>query len=246
MSDTLTRLYGVIEATWPPAAIQSLGPFTLRDGAGGGKRVSSATVEGVITADDLPVAERAMQAMGQAPLFMIRKGDEALDALLAAQGYDIIDPVNIYACPVGDLSKLDLPRVASFSIWEPLAIMRDIWAQGGIGAERVAVMERAKGPKTGLFGRHDNRPAATGFVAIHDGTAMVHAIEVLARDRRQGVGRHLMIQAARWAEQQGADQISVICTQANAGANALYASLGMRLVGHYHYRIKGRPAHEPR
>ncbi|WP_371226095.1 GNAT family N-acetyltransferase [Roseovarius sp. 2305UL8-3] len=239
MSDELARLYGVIEATWPPAVTKAQGPFTLRDGAGGGKRVSSATVEGVIAAEDLPAAESAMQAMGQTPLFMIRAGDETLDALLAAQGYDIIDPVNIYACPVDDLATLDLPRVASFAIWEPLAIMRDIWAKGGIGPERVAVMERARCPKTGLFGRHDNRPAATGYVAFHEGIAMVHAIEVLARDRRQGVGRNLMIQAARWAKQQGAEQISVICTQANKGANALYAFLGMRLVGHYHYRIKG-------
>ncbi len=239
MSEMLTRLYRVIEATWPPATTKALGSFTLRDGAGGGKRVSSATVEGVITADDLPAAEDAMRAMGQAPLFMIRAGDAALDTLLATQGYDIIDPVNIYACPVGDLAALDLPRVSSFATWEPLAIMRDIWTQGGIGPERVAVMERAKGPKTGLFGRHDNRPAATGYAAIHDGIAMVHAIEVLPRDRRQGVGRHLMIQAARWAAQHDADQITVICTQANAGANALYASLGMRLVEHYHYRIKG-------
>jgi len=31
----------VMEETWPPAARWRLGPFTLRDGAGGGKRVSA-------------------------------------------------------------------------------------------------------------------------------------------------------------------------------------------------------------
>jgi len=239
MSADVTTLYDVIEATWPPASLTEVGPFTVRDGAGGGKRVSAATINQPVTADDLPIAEAAMQALGQVPLFMIRQGEGDLDSLLEAQGYSVIDPVNIYLSPVAPLAQAELPRVSAFTIWEPLAIMRDIWARGGIGPERVAVMERADGPKTGLFGRHDSRPAATGYVGMHGGIAMVHALEVLARDRRQGIGRNLMVQAARWAQTHGASQIAVICTQANAGANALYASMGFALVGHYHYRHKG-------
>ena len=117
--------------------------------------------------------------------------------------------------------------------------MRDIWAAGGIGPARIDVLARADGPKTGLFGRSNNRPAATGFVAIHDRIAMVHALEVLERHRREGLGRHMMRQASFWAADQGATHMSVICTQANRGANALYTSLGMTLVGQYHYRRKG-------
>ena len=41
-----------------------------------------------------------------------------------------------------------------------------------------------------------------------------------------------------WAAAQGATHLSVLCTNANDAANALYSSLGMELVGQYHYRIK--------
>jgi hypothetical protein len=47
-----------------------------------------------------------------------------------------------------------------------------------------------------------------------------------------------MRHAAIWALSQTAAHMSVICTKENKAANALYASLKMRLVGGYHYRIK--------
>lgn len=238
MSAEARTLYDVVEVTWPPAASSQIGAFTIRDGAGGGKRVSAATINREVTPDDLPMAEAAMVSLGQTPLFMIRDGDAALDAILDAHGYRIVDPVNIYLAPVHPLAEADLPRVAAFTIWEPLQIMRDIWAAGGISPERVAVMERAQCPKTGLFGRHDNRPAAAGYVGLHEDIAMVHALEVLERDRKNGVGGFMMRRAARWARDHGASQLAVICTRANTGANALYTSMGFQLVGHYHYRIK--------
>jgi len=233
----LATLYDVVEHTWPAAKLCEVGPWTLREGAGGGKRVSAATARAPCAAEDVPLAAERMRQMGQPPLFMIRQGEDALDTMLTQLGYEVIDPVNIWACPVAALCTHRPPRTTSFNLWEPMAIQRDIWADGGIGPGRIAVMERAQGPKTALFGRHENRPAATGFVAIHAGIAMVHALEVRTPHRRAGMGRHLMIEAAFWAGDQGAAHLAVICTKANAAANALYTSLGMALVGEYHYRI---------
>ncbi len=239
MMPALHDLYKVIDGTWPAASFRQVGPWIIRNGQGGGQRVSAATAAGPVTRDDLPLAERAMEDLGQARIFMIRKGEDALDRLLEDAGYRVVDPVNIYACAVSQLATERPPRLSSFAIWEPLAVMRDIWATGGIGPERIAVMARAKGARTGLFGRCNDRPAATGYVAIHDNIAMVHALEVLPRHRRAGAGRYLMRHAAFWAADQGATHMSVICTRANQAANALYSSLGMTLVGHYHYRRKG-------
>jgi len=241
MMPSVQTLYDVIETTWPPASTHVQGPFTLRDGAGGGKRVSAATTTTArqpVTAEELPAAERAMADMGQPPLFMIRNGDTALDTLLEAQGYDVIDAVNLYVGDVATLTAEPVAKVTAFCIWEPLAVMRDLWKMGGIGPERVAVMERATCPKTALFGRDNNRPAGAAYVGIHRGIAMVHALEIHPNHRRAGLGRHMMRQAAHWAADNGATQISAVCTQANANANALYSSLGMALVGTYHYRIK--------
>ncbi len=233
-------LYGVVEATWPPASTQTCGPFTIRDGQGGGKRVSAATAEGAFHDDDIAVAEDAMRALGQTELFMIREGDTALDDALAARGYEIIDPVVMYAAPAQDIASERPPRTAAIPAWEPLVIMQEIWESGGIGAARVAVMHRAKGPKTGFISRWHDKPAGSSFLAMHDGIGMVHALEILPFQRRHGVARWLMRRAAFWVLAQQGHTLSVICTAQNQGANGLYASLGMSVVGQYHYRQKAK------
>lgn len=233
----LNTLYQAIEATWPPASTQKVGPWTIRDGQRGGKRVSAATADGPVHAGDLPAAEDAMRALGQDPLFMIRAGDDALDALLAEAGYRVIDPVQIRTIPVADLAQLP-PPVTAFTLWQPLQIAREIWAAGGIGPERLAVMDRVTGPKTSVLGRARDRAAGAAFVAIHEKIAFCHAVEVESTQRRQKTAVYMMGQAACWAQDQGATTLAVLVTDANAAANALYASLNMQVVGHYHYRIK--------
>lgn len=237
MTPNVQTLYAVTEATWPPADRTPAGPWMLRNGAGGGKRVSAATAEGDWREEDLSAAETAMRMLGQDALFMIREGDGALDAALADRGYEVIDPVNLWVCPIDHLTDVPVPRVTAFSIWEPLAIMRDLWQAGGIGPDRIAVMERAEVPKTGILGRITDKPAGTAYCAISEQIAMVHALEIAKAHRRKGMGVWLMRQAALWASSNGAEWMSVLCTQANVGANGLYASLGMQVVGQYHYRI---------
>jgi GNAT superfamily N-acetyltransferase len=229
-------LYEVIDGTWPAARYSECGPFTLREGKGGGQRVCAATTDRPVTEADIDAAEAAMLAMHQPRLFMIRAGQSALDNQLAARGYPIVDPVNLYACPVDLLTTLPIPPVTAIPVWEPLSIMRDMWEAGGIGPGRVAVMERAPGPKTAIIGRWKDHPGGCAFVAIHENIAMLHALEILPHQRNQGLGKWLMRRAGFWAAENGAQHMSVICTRANPGANALYTSLSMTLVGQYHYR----------
>ncbi|MCW8843632.1 MAG: GNAT family N-acetyltransferase [Rhodobacteraceae bacterium] len=231
------ELYDVIDATWPAAATSDCGPFRIRDGKGGGKRVSAATVQGAFETADIAAAEDAMRALGQVSLFQIREGDEALDRALEARGYEVIDPVTIYAAKATDIATELPPRTAAIQAWEPLQIMREIWAEGGIDAARVDVMFRADEPKTGFVSRWQDKPAGASFCAMHEGISMVHAIEILPFQRRQGVGRWLMRRAAYWTLDHGGHTLSVICTRQNAAANGLYTSLGMSVVGQYHYRI---------
>ena len=238
-------LSAAMEATWPPADARREGPWTIRDGRGGGKRVSAATAEGPVGPEEIEDAEAAMRSLGQVPLFMIRDGEEALDAVLSGRGYALIDPVVFYAAPIAPLAATKPPPVSAFTIWEPLAIMADLWAEGGIGPGRLNVMHRMTGPKTALFGRSQDQPAGVGFAAIHEGIAMVHALEVAPRFRRAGVGRNLMHLAARWGVAQGARHVALAVTRANAPANRLYSSLGMEVVGSYHYRmIRDRSPHD--
>ena len=232
------RLYDIVDATWPAAVKRAVGPWTIRLGHGGGSRVSAATAETAFTEVDIPLAEAAMVEAGQKKLFMIREGDEALDAMLAARGYEILTPVNLYAAPVAAIATQRPPPVTAFTVWPPLATQEEIWMDGGIGPARIDVMHRARDPKTTFLGRIDDQPAGTGYVAIAADCAMIHALEIAARHRRKGLARHLTRAAAFWAQEQGAVFLTLVTTQSNAGANALYASLGMTLVGQYHYRIK--------
>lgn len=230
---TPDQLSAVLDATWCPARVWQDGPFLLRDGAGGGKRVSAASAVGDWTEADLAALEGAMAE----PLVMIGADDQRLDAALAARGWQVVDPVVAYAAPVAGLAG-DLPPLSAFPHWPPLQIARSIWEEGGIGAARLAVMERVSADKTAILARLGDRPAGVAFVARHGADAMLHALEVRPALRRQGVGAILMRAAANWATEQGADHLSLVVTARNAAARALYARLGMQVVGQYHYRMK--------
>ena len=233
--DILTAL----DATWPAAARQSIGPWIIRDGQEGGKRVSAATPNSDWTPADIQTAEATMRDLGQTPLFMIINQDHDLDHALADTGYDIVDPVNIYSTSVDTLTIERPPKVSMFSVWPPLAIEIDMWAEGGISDARVNVMKRVQGPKTSILARWNDYPAGVGFAAVHGKDAFVHAVEIRAAQRQQGVASWLMKQAAFWAAEQGVSRLNVACTKANVAANALYRSIGMKVVGEYHYRMKG-------
>jgi GNAT superfamily N-acetyltransferase len=230
---TPAHLAAVMEATWPPLRRWQVGPFILRDGAGGGKRVSAASCDGPFTEAELATAIASMAK----PLMLIRDGDQALDAKLQARGWQIIDQVVAYAAPISQLAA-ELPPLAAFAHWPPLEIARSIWAEGGIGPARLAVMDRVVGPKTAILARAADRPAGIAFVACHGKEAMLHALDVRAGHRRQGVGRTLLHAAANWAAAQGATRLTLVVTRQNVAACALYARVGMKIVGQYHYRMK--------
>ena len=232
---TLTTL---IDATWPAGSLRDVGGWTIREGCGAGSRVSAATATKAAKLEEHPLAAGAMRDLGQTPLFMVRAGEDALDAALAADGYIIKDPVTYYTAPVALLATQRPPAVTCFEVWPPLAVQAEIWADGGVDATRLAVMERAAGPKTTVLGRMNDNPAGTAFAAIHNGTAMLHAIETAQAARRQGLARHMIRALAFWAQAQGCHAVALLVTTSNQPANSLYTSLGMTAVGGYHYRIK--------
>ena len=238
---TAAALLAALDATWPPAARHRCGPFVLREGRGGGKRVSAATLEAADFAPaDIDAAEAAMAALGQAPLFMLRPdshpADAALDAALAARGHRLVDPVVGYGAPVAAWAGSVPPPVSAFWIWPPLRVMEEVWDAAGIGAARRAVMDRVPGPHTSILARSADRVAGAAFVALDGPVAMLHALEVLPHYRRQGSAVNMLRVAGRWAQDNGATVVSAMVAAANGPARALYASLGMQNVGNYHYR----------
>lgn len=229
-------LIAALEGTWPARSKSVTGGWTIRDGAGGGKRVSAATTEDEDSS--IPVAETAMRALAQQPLFMLREGQTRLQDRLEACGYRCVDPSVIYAAPVAAIAQ-EPPAISLYPVWPPLAIMRSIWADGGIGPARMQVMARVRGPKAGLIARSHDRAAGAAFCALHGDIAMVHAVEVAPALRRKGVARNIVQGAAFWAQAQGAHWLALAVTEANGPARALYDALGMQVMARYSYRQKG-------
>jgi len=229
----------VVAATWPPASTRPAGPFTVPDGAGGGQRVSAARLTNPAATDategEIDAAIAALSDIGQPPLFMVLGHQTALDARLSARGFALRDLTAAMTIPSADLAAPP-PPVTCFATWPPLAIQAEIWAAGGIGPARLAVMERATGPKMSFFGRITDKPAGTAFAAIHDGVAMLHALEILPAHRRKGLGLTMMRAAADWAQGEGAATFAILVTEENLPAQGLYSSLGFQGVGQYHYR----------
>lgn len=232
----MQALWQAMEATWPAARRLPVGPWLVREGLGGGGRVSSITAEGAWVEADLAEAEAAARDLGQAPVFMIRAGEARLDAALAERDYRVKDPVLLM---VVDPQAIPDPQLelSVFVHWPPLAVTVDIWQANGIGAARRAVMARAEGAKAALLGRIQDRPAGAGFVALKDGVAMLHALEVEAALRRRGLARDMIRGAAVWAREAGASLLALQVTEANLPARSLYDSMGFAEAARYHYRV---------
>ncbi len=231
-------LMAALATTWPAAEVMRVGPWVVRRGLGGGKRVSAASAVGPWRVDDIAIAEAAMAALGQPHLFVLSAADAGLDAALAAREYALVDPVTTYAAGAADLAAEPPSSLSCFAHWPGLRVTETIWDEAGIGPARRAMMARAAGAKAVLLGRTGDRAAGVAFVAVAGSIAVVHAVEVLADLRRLGVARNLMRGAAVWARDHGADTLALAVTDANLPARALYASLGMEAVGHYHYRVR--------
>lgn len=235
----MTNLFAALDASWPAVAHQTAGGWLVRQGADGGKRVSSATViEQTRACEGIAAAEAAHAALGQPPLFCLRPGDEAADHALAERGYRILDPVHVFTATVAQVAADGPAHLSSFAIWPALAITEEIWDQGHIDRARRAVMDRVCGPKTAILGRAGDRAAGAVFVAVHGDVAMIHALHVDPSQRRQGLARNLMRAAAAWAADQRATHLALAVTAANTPACTLYHALGMQIATRYHYRAK--------
>tara|TARA_B100000497_G_scaffold56940_1_gene64920 strand:- start:983 stop:1279 length:297 start_codon:yes stop_codon:yes gene_type:complete len=93
MSPSIKEFYDVIDLTWPSVSNQLQNGWLIKNGGGGGKRVS-ATIR-VNPNAKIEIAESLMESINQNKLFMIRKGDENLDYELHKLGYKLIDSLYI-------------------------------------------------------------------------------------------------------------------------------------------------------
>ncbi len=158
-----------------------------------------------------------------------------LASALEARGFHEGSPTLMMTAPIAALTDQPVPPVTSFALWPPLAIQRDLWTERGIGAARQAIMARVCLPKAAILGRVRDRAAGVAFVAVSEGVAALHALEVLPAMRRLGVANWILREAGFWAAAQGAETMLLAVTADNAGAIACYDRIGFTRTGGYSY-----------
>ncbi|MEO0487725.1 MAG: GNAT family N-acetyltransferase [Pseudomonadota bacterium] len=233
---TIAELGAAVWTTWPGEAVTDTPAFALRRSGDDSRRSRAATANRAVTDTEIAEAAATMRSWGQPAMFWVPSDAPEFEAQLDALGYRGHDHSDYLAGSVPQMAARTPPRVTTFEIWEPLAIMADMWAGHGISHARQQVMHRATCPKTAILGRVDAKPAATAYVGAAGRLAMLHSLVTLPNHRRKGLGAHVMAQAAIWAARQGCDWLTLAVGSDNAAAQALYASLGMEAVGQYHYR----------
>lgn len=233
-------LFAALEATWPPGAAHRAGPWVIRDGAGGGSRVSAATALGPVGPGHLPLLVAEMAALGESGIVQVRAGQDDLDALLAGHGWTVADPTRLMAVPIA-AAVLPSPGDGIAAQWPPGPVPDRMWAGEGIGPARRAVMDRVAGRRTAVIAGPAEAPVGAAFVALSGGIAMVHAMAVVPAARRRGIARRMLAAAADWAADRGGRTLALAVTEANGAARALYAGVGMVDVAGYHYRRAPAP-----
>ena len=132
-----------------------------------------------------------------------------------ARGYRVVDPVVAYAAPVADLASPAPASMTTFPHWPPMEIASDLWAEGGIGPARLAVMDRAcTGPKPPFWGAPLTAPRvlplwrsmATRHVARAGGRAAM---------RRQGSAYNILRAAPVGRKITGPIRCRLVVTEAN-------------------------------
>lgn len=223
---------------WPPIRKKTIGPWVIREGGGGGSRVSSTISAGDYSKEDVSLAEREMQMLGQSNIFQIRNSDEDLDILLRKKGYSLVDETVIYKCKIGEISCLNVPPVTTFNVWPPLSIMESIWDKGGINDARLSVMRRCNVRKTAILGRIENKAAGCAFVSHSEGVSIIQSVFVLPQYRRKGLARYIITEAAKWGVEEDTSYLALMVSKYNKEARNLYDGLGMKRIDSYHYRVK--------
>ena len=115
--------------------------------------------------------------------------------------------------------------------------MVEIWAAGGIGPARLAIMARAPEPRGYLLGRLGDRPAGAPSSRATAASPCCTPSRSPPSPAARASARAMTAAAAGWGPIAGATTLALAVTRANSAALALYRRLGTgRGGGSYHYR----------
>jgi N-acetylglutamate synthase len=239
------QLDRLADAGWPALERERLGGWTLRAADGVTNRANS-----VLTAGDVPDIPHAVDAAqdwyarrGLPAVFQVSPATpEALATELGARGYREHSPTSILVAEravVAAGSPVQPPaREVAVAPTPPPGWLDTWWAVDGRGgaAERATV-ERilAGGPALYAWSGSADAPDAVARLALVDDWGGLFAVATLPVARRRGLARSLAAALAGRAEALGVTRLWLQVLADNAGAIALYESLGFVPASRYAY-----------
>ena len=231
--ETLTRLEGILLATWPPFEVAERGGWVAGCNGGFTGRANAVTVMRRTAPEDLADlsdwVEDWYRQRGAPPAFRLTPLSADLEAVLADRGYRWWRPgASVMVGGLASLTQLALPAgydVAS----SPTADTR--WYElSGHGPEEQATLSRMfDGVSPASLHTticHGDQPAAIGRGVLHDGHLAIFGMETAPDHRRRGLAKAVIGELARWAVDLGADRSTLQVEVGNDGAHALYETLG--------------------
>ena len=227
---------------WPAVETQDLDGWLWRFANGGSQRANSVSTldfHGQDIDRAIADAEQRYRAQGARPQFQISDvcapGD--LAARLHRRGYEANDRCTTLVCPaptdahgINDGFEIFDRATAEWTACYTSVITAD--------RRRTAPDILARVPDGAAFCgvRRDGQIIATALGVAHGGVTIAECVASVAAARRQGAAAAVMRGLAAWGGRQGCHTIALQALEHNASAQAMYRSLGYRLLGHYEIR----------
>lgn len=237
------ELDALADRGWPSIERESVGPWTLRFAAGVTNRANSVLPAGRVDAATLPsavdAAERAYQDRGLPTVFQVSPATHpALPAELEARGYREHSATSILVADREGIAAAFDERAITVAA-APSPAWMDLWwsvdGRGDDAARAVAEQILTGGPALYASSGDPERPDAVARLAVVGGWGGLFAVATRPESRRRGHAAALIRGVAAAAGPHGVDRFWLQVMADNAGALALYESLGFVAASSYTY-----------
>jgi ribosomal protein S18 acetylase RimI-like enzyme len=234
---------------WPAETIQIMDGWRLRFNHGITRRTNSVWPNEFGGRVPLEIRMRAVESFyerrGLPARFQITPAQlpQGLDDILEARGYTIHARTAVQTARTTDV----LARTHSHL---PVHIVEGAdpdWFQAYAAAEAFDTLAaevrwntlRRTGPRDAYaLLRANGQPVGVGRGVLERGRVGIFGMSTHPEHRRQGYATAVLHALARWASENGAEDMYLQVEMHNTGAQALYARAGFETLYHYYYRQK--------
>lgn len=238
----VTHFESLTTGAWPALASEYLDGWVLRFAAGYTKRANSVTPlwQGALPMlQKLEYCEQRYQQQGLPAVFKLSPASQALDEVLAARGYDVVDLCSVQTRPLqtGDFAfdaAVQSSDTVSEAWFAQFAALNNVSAAHQDSARQMLASYACPTQFATLY--HEGQAVACALAVLQFNTVLLYDVVTLAYQRRQGYARRLVGHLLAWAQAQGAKQALLQVIVANTPAIKLYAQLGFTEQYPYWYR----------